>query len=130
VTCAWSSEATFLVSAWLQNLVDTDGVLLLLRRYVSATAASRHLMQIMQHRMATEDVWDQSAYNMELWQPSRDAHFTGGCTIRVMSPLCFVNSKVGCVAALVATEIRQRCVCGSVCRQTLTGEPTATCDAR
>jgi hypothetical protein len=51
-------------------------------------------MQIMQHRMATEDVWDQSAYNMELWQPSRDAHFTGGCTIRVMSPLCFVNSKV------------------------------------
>ena len=64
-------------------------------RYVSASRASLHLMKIMQHRMATEDVWDQSAYNMELWQPSRDDHFTAGCSVRVMSPLCFVNSKVG-----------------------------------
>ena len=44
--------------------------------------------------MATEDLWDQSGYNLELWLASRDAHATAGATVRVMDPLCFVNSKV------------------------------------
>mmetsp|Transcript_9978 Transcript_9978/g.45167 ORF Transcript_9978/g.45167 Transcript_9978/m.45167 type:complete len:1011 (+) Transcript_9978:321-3353(+) len=63
--------------------------------YVSATEASRRLMAIMAHRMATEDkLWDQAGYNLELWFASRDAHGTAGATVRVMDPLCFVNSKV------------------------------------
>ena len=59
-----------------------------------ATHASRRLMAIMSHRMATEDLWDQSGYNLELWLASRDAHATAGATVRVMDPLCFANSKV------------------------------------
>ena len=85
--------------------------------YVSATEASRRLMgkliciyslrmgnwfddvvlftAVMAHRMATEDkLWDQAGYNLELWFASRDAHGTAGATVRVMDPLCFVNSKV------------------------------------
>ena len=61
---------------------------------VMATHASRRLMAIMSHRMATEDLWDQSGYNLELWLASRDAHATAGATVRVMDPLCFANSKV------------------------------------
>ena len=50
---------------------------------------------VMAHRMATEDkLWDQAGYNLELWFASRDAHGTAGATVRVMDPLCFVNSKV------------------------------------
>ena len=62
--------------------------------YVSATHASLRLMKIMAHRMATEDLWDQSGYNLELWFASRDAHMTSGATIRIMDPFCFMNSKV------------------------------------
>lgn len=62
--------------------------------YVSATHASLRLMKIMAHRMATEDLWDQSGYNVELWFASRDAHMTSGATVRVMDPFCFMNSKV------------------------------------
>ena len=51
-------------------------------------------MAIMSYRMATEDLWDQSGYNLELWLASRDAHATAGATVRVMDPLCFANSKV------------------------------------
>ena len=32
--------------------------------------------------MATEDLWDQSGYNMELFFPARDAHLTAGATVR------------------------------------------------
>jgi len=62
--------------------------------YVSATEASLRLMKIMAHRMATEDLWDQSGYNLELWFASRDAHMTSGATVRIMNPYCFMNSKV------------------------------------
>ena len=62
--------------------------------FVAATKASARLMAIMQHRMATEpDLWDQAGYNLELWFPSRDEHATAGAAVRVMDPLCFVNSK-------------------------------------
>lgn len=44
--------------------------------------------------MATEDLWDQSGYNLELMLNSRDAHMVAGASVRVMSPLCFLNSKV------------------------------------
>ncbi len=62
--------------------------------YVTATAPVLSLMLVMEHRMATEDLWDQSGYNMELFLPAHDAHLTAGASVRVMSPLCFVNSKV------------------------------------
>ena len=61
---------------------------------VMATRASQRLMAIMAHRMATEDLWDQAGYNLELWFGARDGHGTAGATVRVMHPLCFVNSKV------------------------------------
>ena len=62
--------------------------------YVAATEASYRLMSIMAHRMATEDLWDQAGYNLELWFASRDWHQTSGATVRVMNPYCFLNSKV------------------------------------
>ena len=60
---------------------------------VMATHASRRLMAIMSYRMSTEDLWDQAGYNLELWFGARDGHATAGATVRVMHPLCFVNSK-------------------------------------
>ena len=62
---------------------------------VMATHASARLMTTMAHRMATEpDLWDQSGYNLELWFASRDDVRVSGATVRVLHPLCFVNSKV------------------------------------
>mmetsp|Transcript_13669 Transcript_13669/g.57466 ORF Transcript_13669/g.57466 Transcript_13669/m.57466 type:complete len:1028 (+) Transcript_13669:429-3512(+) len=62
---------------------------------VMATRASARLMTTMAHRMATEpDLWDQAGYNLELWFASRDDVRVSGATVRVLNPLCFVNSKV------------------------------------
>ena len=62
--------------------------------YISATHASLRLMKIMEHRLSTEKLWDQTGYNLELTLPSRDTHLVAGATMRVMSPWCFMNSKV------------------------------------
>mmetsp|Transcript_10601 Transcript_10601/g.38968 ORF Transcript_10601/g.38968 Transcript_10601/m.38968 type:complete len:490 (+) Transcript_10601:269-1738(+) len=63
--------------------------------YVKATEASLRLMKVMEYRMDTEpDLWDQAGYNMELFFPAHDEHLTAGCTVRVLDPLCFLNSKV------------------------------------
>jgi len=35
-------------------------------------------MAIMAYRMATEELWDQAGYNLELWFGARDAHATAG----------------------------------------------------
>jgi len=52
-------------------------------------------MTTMAHRMATEqNLWDQAGYNLELWFASRDDVRVSGATVRVLHPLCFVNSKV------------------------------------
>jgi rRNA-processing protein FCF1 len=61
---------------------------------VSATEASLRLMKIMAYRLATEELWDQSGYNLELWFASHDEHASSGATVRVMDPFCFMNSKV------------------------------------
>ena len=62
---------------------------------VMATEASARLMTTMAHRMAHEpDLWDQSGYNLELWFNSRDDVRVSSATVRVLHPLCFVNSKV------------------------------------
>lgn len=62
--------------------------------YVAATVPALRLMQIMAHRMATEELWDQAGYNLELMLPAHDAHQTAGATVRVASPFCFCNTKV------------------------------------
>lgn len=62
--------------------------------YISATHASYRLMKIMQYRLATETLWDQTGYNLELTLGSRDSHVVSGATMRVMLPFCFMNSKV------------------------------------
>ena len=43
--------------------------------YLSATHEALRLMEVLAARMASEDVWDQSAYNMEIFRPSY-----GNCT--------------------------------------------------
>ena len=51
------------------------------------------MMGRLKHRMETEGVWDQTAYNEEMWYvalPGRDAH---GISSRVLNYLCHMNSK-------------------------------------
>ena len=51
------------------------------------------MMGRLKHRMETEGVWDQTAYNEEMWYaalPGRDAH---GVSSRVLNYLCHMNSK-------------------------------------
>ena len=62
--------------------------------YVAATVPALRLMQIMAYRMATEDLWDQAGYNLELMLPAHDEHQTAGATVRVAAPFCFCNTKV------------------------------------
>ena len=62
--------------------------------FVQATSPVLALMTVMEHRMATEDLWDQAGYNMELFLPTHDQHSGARAHVRVMAPLCFVNSKV------------------------------------
>ena len=62
--------------------------------FVQATSPVLALMTVMEHRMATEDLWDQAGYNMELFLPTHDQHSGARAAVRVMAPLCFVNSKV------------------------------------
>eukprot|EP00239_Pterosperma_sp_CCMP1384_P006753 CAMPEP_0197851992 /NCGR_PEP_ID=MMETSP1438-20131217/19411_1 /TAXON_ID=1461541 /ORGANISM="Pterosperma sp., Strain CCMP1384" /LENGTH=202 /DNA_ID=CAMNT_0043465821 /DNA_START=46 /DNA_END=654 /DNA_ORIENTATION=- len=44
--------------------------------------------------MATESVWDQSAYNEEQFYVSHNGYTTPGVSSRVMNHLCFMNTKV------------------------------------
>lgn len=62
--------------------------------YLQATHEALALMQRMAERMASESVWDQSAYNQELFRPSSAAHAGVGTTMRVMRLECFLNTKV------------------------------------
>lgn len=61
--------------------------------YVQATHEALALMERMAERMANEAVWDQSAYNQELFRPSSPVHEGVGCTFRVMRTECFLNTK-------------------------------------
>ena len=44
--------------------------------------------------MASEDVWDQSAYNMEAFRPAYGRYASAGVSFRSMNYLCFVNTKL------------------------------------
>lgn len=62
--------------------------------YLQATHEALALMERMAGRMASEPVWDQSAYNQELFRPSSPVHAGVGATMRVMRLECFLNTKV------------------------------------
>lgn len=50
-------------------------------------------MKLLTHRMATENTWDQTAYNEEVGLPARLGHSGAGITRRAANYYCFVNSK-------------------------------------
>ena len=50
-------------------------------------------MKLLAHRMATENTWDQTAYNEEVGLPARLGHSGAGITRRAANYYCFVNSK-------------------------------------
>lgn len=52
------------------------------------------MMRRLAHRMATEDVWDQTAYNEEQFYASYGSYHSPGVTQRLMNYLCFQNSKL------------------------------------
>ena len=62
--------------------------------YLSATHEALRLMEILAARMAEEDVWDQSAYNMEIFRPAYAEHDAAGVSVRSMNYLCFCNTKL------------------------------------
>jgi len=62
--------------------------------YLSATHEAMRLMSILAKRMASEDVWDQSAYNMEIYRPAYGRFVSPGVSVRAMNFLCFCNTKV------------------------------------
>ena len=118
MTDGWDADTAF---GWLDPLDDVSmGAQSPLRRghtlraaalnsglwFVQATHPVLSLMTVMEHRMATEDLWDQAGYNMELFLPTHDAHAGARAHVRVMSPLCFVNSKVLFRHIRFATELR------------------------
>ena len=61
--------------------------------FVQATAGGARLMALLAHRMATENTWDQTAFNEEVGLPARPSHSGAGVTRRAANFLCFANSK-------------------------------------
>lgn len=49
------------------------------------------MMNRLAHRMATEDVWDQTAYNEEQFYVSYGGYRSPGVSQRVMNYMCFMN---------------------------------------
>jgi len=62
--------------------------------FVAATVPSLRFLQQLEHLVTTEDIWDQTAYNLKVQQPSYGTKTHPGVTFRALSPLCFCNSKV------------------------------------
>jgi hypothetical protein len=62
--------------------------------FLSATHESLKLMEVLAQRMASEDVWDQSAYNMEIFRPAYGRYDAPGVSVRSMNYLCFCNTKL------------------------------------
>ena len=61
--------------------------------FVQATRGGQRLLRILAHRMATENTWDQTAYNEEVGLPARGALSGAAITRRAANYLCFANSK-------------------------------------
>ena len=63
--------------------------------YVAATAEGLRTVKILAKRMASEAVWDQSAWNQETFRAAYDGlPVVGGAYVRVMNYLCVLNTKV------------------------------------
>ena len=62
--------------------------------YLAATRQCLRLTKILAERMAHEQVWDQSAYNMEIFRPAYGNKLAAGVSMRVMNYLCFLNTKL------------------------------------
>lgn len=61
--------------------------------YLQATRAGLRMMQLLAHRMETEDTWDQTAFSQESTLPTHDDWLNAGLSVRVMNHMCFCNSK-------------------------------------
>ena len=62
--------------------------------FVAATHAVMRFLVLVEHEVTTKDIWDQTAYNLILRRFSYGTLKGPGCTIRVLNPLCFMNTKV------------------------------------
>lgn len=61
--------------------------------YLQATAGGLRMMNLLAHRMETEDTWDQTAFSQEATLGTHDDWLNAGTTVRVMNHLCFCNTK-------------------------------------
>ena len=59
-----------------------------------SSEGSLRVVQVLAKRMASEDVWDQSAFNMEIFRPAYGSRASVGVSVRVMNFLCFLNTKL------------------------------------
>jgi len=62
--------------------------------YLSATHESQRFVATLAARVASEDIWDQSAWNQESFRLSYGARQAAGVSLRVMHYLCWMNTKV------------------------------------
>ena len=61
--------------------------------YVRATAETLEMMARLKGRMERESVWDQTAYNEEMWWATLAGEVPQGVSARVMNYFCHMNSK-------------------------------------
>ena len=62
--------------------------------YLSATHEAQRFVATLADRVASEDIWDQSAWNQESFRLSYGARRAAGVSLRVMHYLCWMNTKV------------------------------------
>ena len=62
--------------------------------YVRATNETLRMMARLRTRMQREAVWDQTAYNEEMWWAAMPGEALHGVSARVMNYMCNLNSKV------------------------------------
>lgn len=70
--------------------------------FVAATREGLRLAHTLSRRMASEAIWDQSAFNLETFQVALGSRRVAGVSVRTMSFLCVLNTKVlfKCAAAM------------------------------
>mmetsp|Transcript_25988 Transcript_25988/g.82371 ORF Transcript_25988/g.82371 Transcript_25988/m.82371 type:complete len:282 (+) Transcript_25988:1927-2772(+) len=61
--------------------------------YLSATHQALRLMKVLAARVSAEAVWDQSAYNQEIFRLAHGGQRAPGVSVRTMNYMCFLNTK-------------------------------------
>jgi len=61
--------------------------------YLSATYQSLRLMRVLARRVSEENVWDQSAYNQEIFRLAHGRKSSPAVSVRTMNYMCFLNTK-------------------------------------